>query len=169
MTWTFMTSASSPTRTQKKLVYFSTLPHGWHYGKGDAIANAVLDRANRVFRDFMFAGLTRTDAMPGADGEVLLTANHRGHYIGVTVETDGTYSIVHERNDEECCSLEHVNHRQLREQLHSVAREIWGTSGSFIQSTGNEGAPALGTWRLRAPATRGCRYSKVIAQPREAA
>lgn len=134
-----LSTPEKKTRTIKKIESFCYLPVGWNYGKGAPIELKTVKAAIEIYNFFLMLGLSRTDAFPGVDGEVMITAYHRQHYIGATIEKSPNgefiYSLIHEINDEESVFIEGRTARQIREKLLKIVGEIWNTSGSFTLNT----------------------------------
>lgn len=61
----------------------------------------MLDRAIALHRELLCQGYSRTNAFPGLNGEVLVTAYHEKHYYEFCLELDGMVTFVHEIDDEE--------------------------------------------------------------------
>ncbi len=88
--------------TEQKITSFGKLPAGWNYGQGspatsDRVITAIL--YNRLYRAY---GFSKTDAFPGNDGEIMITAYEGDHYVEITFEIDNTCRFVYEyqRNEE---------------------------------------------------------------------
>ena len=130
------------TATERKLYSFTQLPAGWHYGRGGPISREVLTQAELCYWQLLMHGVSRTDAFPGVDGEVLVTGYikdvmGRQHYIGIEVGRGGQIEVTHEVNDVECCVEEGLDLTGSNRVISKISEEIWGTSGSSIQNIGN--------------------------------
>ena len=137
MTMTFFAADNfDRPRAQRKINEFRVLPAGWHYGNGVPIGNDVALRATDVVGWLVLCGVSRTDAFPGADGDVQVTGYYGQHFISVEVNLDGTFSVTHEIAGVEHCSAEATGWLDVKSIIHKVSQEIWGTSGYFIQSIG---------------------------------
>jgi hypothetical protein len=126
-------SAPIPTRTLDKIKSFTKLRRGWHYGRGGPISREILDIAADLHGHLMMIGLTRTDAFAGADGEVLLTAYHNDHYVGVTIESKDKIAVRHEGGDRDVSFVEELNVRKAKNELLRIVRGIWTMSVSYTQ------------------------------------
>jgi len=142
-----------PTKTEQKLVSFTQLETGWHYGRGAPISELMLSRAFAAYLELMLVGFSQTDAFPCPDGDVLVTGYRRDHYVGVTVHQDATFSFVHEVGDKECCELDNCSLSELKRALLKVSEEIWGSSDSSIQNYGRGIAVDGATRPLKSPQT----------------
>jgi len=87
--------------TEEKIASFAELEAGWHYGRGNGVPREIIDAAVTLLFCFVMAGFKKTDAFPGVDGEVMVTAYDGDHAVSVTVERDRTYTISHEIGKEE--------------------------------------------------------------------
>jgi hypothetical protein len=123
------------TATIRKLRGFGDLAQGWHYGSGGPIGGERIRDAIRVLDEMYMLGLTRTDAFPGAGGEIQLTAYHQDHYLSVILETDGTLSITHEKNGVLCCDVDGAQISAAKAILLKIAGEIWPTYAWSIPDT----------------------------------
>lgn|GEM_PF-1847254 len=152
---------SLQTRTLSKLLDFSALPIGWHYGNGIPINKRVIDSAIDIYNAFLLVGLSRNDAFPGVGGEVLVTAYYRkpsgtDHYVAVIAEQDGSFSFRYEIDSQEITYIQSDNVRTIKLAIYNVAGQIWSISGSSTQKTLISTVDALATWRLSAPQMEGC-------------
>jgi hypothetical protein len=157
-------------RTLQKLENFGSLQTGWHYGSGGPIDGAVLNLARELHSYLLFVGFTHTDAFPAEDGEVLLTAYHKDHYIGVIIEPgpNHSFSLNHEINRVDSEYVEGVTKGDVQRLLRQIARSIWSTPDSsthqsLITTPGNSATlplrslPALAeeclssNWSVREP------------------
>ena len=141
----------SVSKTEKKLAGFKNLSKGWNYGCGRPIRDNVYRDAEILLRYINELGISKTDAFPGIDGDVCITAYRLVHYLEVTIEIDSTISVSHEINDNEVLSKEGLSLLEARRVLQGVAEEIWGSSDSSIHVTMIESSTGLTTWLLRTP------------------
>jgi hypothetical protein len=123
--------------TAEKVLSFGSLRPGWHYGEGVAPKQKAIEAALTIFWQFYFAGFEDTDAFPGIDGEIMVTAYHGDHYLEVLVETDGTMNFSYEFAGEDALlpASERRPAAAIKEKIEEIAREIWSTSGSYIATT----------------------------------
>lgn len=149
---TITTTAPDFTRTVKKLLSFQHLPQGWHYGAGGPIPRERLVPALKAYAQLLMWGLSRTDAFPGANGEVQVTAYYLDHSVAITAEVDGSFTVLHEHKGVERREAEHIDWTEAKAVLRAAAGEIWGSSGSSIQSTSTSTWTASGIWRSSARA-----------------
>ncbi len=156
-------------RASAKLNSFRSLPKGWHYGQGDAIANDVLTNAEKVVRYLVMSGFSRTDAFPGVGGEVQVTGYNGGNFLSVDVNTDGSFDVRHEADGRECCYEDGVVWPDVKDAINKVAIEIWGTSALSTLGTGTPPAPDSLIWRSRSLATGDFRLLRSTARSLEVA
>lgn len=160
----------SMTRTQRKISEFADLEQGWHYGRGGAISAPVIRRALALYDTLLLEGLTRTDAFAGADGEILVTAYRGDHYLGITIEPDELYSLVHEvEGREEDEFLEGLDHVTLKKRLGEIAASIWNTFASSTHGTTTQPKAVSTTSHSSDQWTVGCLYSSSNALRPQAA
>lgn len=149
--------------TVRKLRSFEQLPVGWHYGSGGPASRTVIDAAVSLYEQMVSLGLTRTDAFPGAEGEIQVTAYHRQHFVAVTIDPHLAYTVCHEDGDVDCCEVEGGNRAEAIEQLREITREIWGSSVSSTPGIMIPTAVGLGTWHSRSPLAGACLSSTPTA------
>ena len=129
----FVVRSSIPAQSSReliKLATFSELPSGWHYGSGGPISADVIDNARKIYRFYRLVGFSRTNFFAGADGDVLATAYHLDHYLGVDIEPTGLHSIIYERNGSEIFCHENLNLSRVRSAILEASVAIWNISDS---------------------------------------
>ena len=124
-----------PSRAISKIVSFANLANGWHFGAGRAPSPTMISKALGWHAKLRSLGFTLTDAFPGANGEIMVTAYEGNHYVEILLETDAAVSFVYERDDVEATHLDHVAPDRVSEKLQDIAGEIWSTSGYFTRNT----------------------------------
>jgi hypothetical protein len=131
--------------TPEKIISFGELPAGWHYGNGGPIDDAVIDIALDLYWHLALNHFTHTDAFPGADGEIQLTAYHTAsdgtrYYIGIIIEPTGQLSLVYEINGRDgrepidAADIDAIK-TAVREIAGDIAGRRWSTSDIFTQKT----------------------------------
>lgn len=88
-------------RRRRKITSFRSLPVGWHYSQGGPLSDNVINKALQIDSYYRQLGFTATDAFPGADGELMITAYRGPHCIETVISSDARYSVTHERDDTE--------------------------------------------------------------------
>jgi hypothetical protein len=153
-----------------KLDTFTKLPVGWHYGAGGPISQNVIATAKQLIRTLGAQGFTRTDAFANEDGEVLVTAYHRSHYLGIGVGLAGSFTFNHEIDGHEAFYQEHMPLNELTEELSKVSKSIWITSDLSTPPNTTTTSVNSTTWHLRNPQVGvECQSSNWIARPQTAA
>lgn len=169
MTFYAPISLTGGTRAKLKLDTFAALPAGWHYGRGNPISQAVLDRADKVVGYLVMSGISRTDAFPGVDGEVQITGYNGDHFIAVDVNADETFDVKHDVGGVECCFEDDCVWPGVKDVINKVAAEIWGTSDLFIRGTGTRREASSLTSPSRSPQTADFRLLRSSALSPQAA
>jgi hypothetical protein len=149
----FSTPNQSASNTAKKLVAFKNLSDGWNYGRGRPIRNNVYKIATSLLLHINELAISKTDAFPGSDGDVCITAYQFTHYLEVTVEVDLTISVSHEVDDDEISSKEGLSLFEAKKELREAVGKIWASSDLFTQPTTIRLGTDLITWHLRTPQT----------------
>src|ERR1039458_7833127 len=98
--------------TVKKIQGFSYLQEGWHYGNGTPPTDLIIGQAISVNNLFIQVGLTTTNAFPGVDGEIMVTAYKDEYYIECIVEKNGNYSITAEEKQVEFENKQNVAEKE---------------------------------------------------------
>lgn len=143
----FFGGVLTASQTPEKIRSFRKLPVGWHYGDGGPIENSVIQRSIYLYWSMIWRGVVRTDAFAGADGEILLTAYHGEHYLGIVIEQDGKMTFRHEFKDEEKTYIEVDNLSEMESAI-GEAVKWWNTYDFFIQITSSVSAIDLTSYRL---------------------
>jgi hypothetical protein len=89
------------TQTAEKIWSFRELPVGWHYGDGTPPANETVDSALRLNEEAAQAGFEKTNAFPGIEGEIQVTAWLGSLCLEFTIERDGRVTFVQEQDQQE--------------------------------------------------------------------
>lgn len=136
-----------------KLHEFSSLPQGWHYGRGGPITFDIIDRARAVVRRLIAVGLTFVDVFAGADGEVLVSAYHntpnKRHHVATIIEPDGSYSVSHEIDGRDLTCEESLSEHKALDAIRRAAESIWNTTGSYTRAISTIDSSGSTTWRSR--------------------
>jgi len=150
--------------TAQKIATFSSLPLGWHYGAGTAISDDNIAAAQSLLDVLLLNGLTRTDAFPGSDGEILLTAYFGTHYIALTVATPDDIAFNHDHADDEISAREGLNLREAKKSIEDAARGIWSLSdlSTHVHLT-TPGGNLMTSHSKTLPGAAGCPYSSANA------
>ena len=111
--------------TKDKIRGFSSFKKGWHFGEGVPPSKELLKIAVNMADRVALSGF-RSDAFPGIDGEIMVTAYHGGDYLEFTFETDGTVTFVREKGETEIAYEEKLTFKQAKKRLNDFGIEkIW--------------------------------------------
>lgn len=137
--WIVSANPLARNETIAKIQSFAKLPSGWHYGQGGSPSRQAISDAVVWSNILTGLGFSRTDAFPGASGEILITAYHGAHQIDIIVEADLTISLTHEYNDEErSAGVHHVSVQEAIQVLGKIVGEIWSTSDFYTPGTSTQ-------------------------------
>jgi hypothetical protein len=118
--------------TKQKIASFKNLPSGWHYGEGVAPTQPMIDNAHDWHKKIAKAGFTITNAFPGVGGEIMISGRHEDHEVEIVLESDGSISFDHEKNDQTVTSIERGNPKEVEDALNEAAGELWSISDFSI-------------------------------------
>lgn len=88
-------------QTAEKIRSFRELPTGWHYGNGNAPSDETIQKALTLNSELALSGFSKTNAFPGIEGEIQVTAYHGPLYLEFTIEPDKGITFIYEHNGEE--------------------------------------------------------------------
>jgi len=135
--------------TEAKIASFSTLPTGWHYGRGGPIQTHTVSLSQRIVRIFSDFNIGKTDAFPGVDGEVMVTAYSDDDYYEIVISSADKISILRETSRIENFSQGDLDEKTAAWHLGELLGEKCITSGYFIQNTSMLKETNLKVWHLR--------------------
>lgn len=95
--------------TPQKIYSFLKLEDGWSYGEGLKFNYEIVALADDIHRYILSLELTETDAFPGLDGEVRITAYYKDYYLEITVNEDRSVDYYLEKNNEKMIIKEGVS------------------------------------------------------------
>lgn len=122
-----------PSPTATKISGFTSLPDGWHFGAGKAPSDDTVDRARSVLTVLTGLGFASTDAFPGVDGEVQLSAYWRGVVLEIIVENrPHSYSFSYEKDGVELDRQDDIAEADLAKYILSASRDIWPPTSDFF-------------------------------------
>jgi len=87
--------------TAAKIASFSKLPFGWHSGFGLPPETETVRLALELEAALRVAGLSKTNAYPGLDGEIQVTAYHGPLFVELIVMGDGRVTFFVKQEDQE--------------------------------------------------------------------
>lgn len=131
----FTSASDFVSATAKKIRSFGSLPIGWHYGQGGPLSADVINKALAIYDYYRQLGITTTDAFPGADGELMITAYRGSNCIETTISTDLRYSVAHERDNAEISATQGVSEIIAKRTIKQIGAEIWRSLGLLGLST----------------------------------
>lgn len=135
MTINFTSVSDFVSTTAKKIRSFGSLPIGWHYGQGGPLSVDVINKALAIDGYYRQLGFTTTDAFPGADGELMITAYRGPNCIETIISFDLHYSVTHERDDEEISATQGVSEIIAERVIKKIGAKIWRSLGLLGLST----------------------------------
>jgi hypothetical protein len=132
--WTVFAVRPSPTLA--KIDSFASLPVGWDYGQGVPASVNTVSLARALYYELTQLGFTRTEAFPGTDGGIQLTAYERNlQHIIVIVRPSGEISLTHKinglRTGPSIVAADR-NMVKIKTSLREIARDKWNI---FVSST----------------------------------
>jgi hypothetical protein len=144
------TDATSP--VAQKLCSFANLPIGWDYGSGGPISIREISRALNWEKCLRAQGFLDTDAFPGGDGEVVVSASLGDHYVEVIVEPDNTTSVAYDFQRKQIFYRLNLSFSEAMQVITEVAGRIWNASDYYInvntiRNRGSSLDPHLGILR----------------------
>lgn len=131
----FTSASDFVSATAKKIRSFGALPIGWHYGQGRPLSVDVINKALAIDGYYRQLGFTTTDAFPGADGELMITAYRGPNCIETIISTDLHYSVTHERDNTEISAAQGVSEIISKRTIKQIGAEIWRSLGLLGLST----------------------------------
>jgi hypothetical protein len=88
-------------QTTAKILSFRELPVGWHFGGGVPPMNETIAAALKLNQEAEASGFDKTNAFPGIEGEIQVTAYLGALCLEFTIERDGGITFVKEQDDRE--------------------------------------------------------------------
>jgi hypothetical protein len=118
----------------KKVDSFSNLPDGWHYGQGVPPFAQVIDKAKKLNKLALSIGFKETNAFPGIEGEIQLTAYFRNLYLEFTISSDELITYVYECDNQEI-EYKQITYDEAITKIRSFRGIIWALSELLVRST----------------------------------
>jgi hypothetical protein len=148
------TNSPIASATASKIQSFHNLSVGWHYGTGGPINNKTINTALDLHWHLIIVGFINTNAFPGSNGEIQLTAYYNTpleqHYIGIMIEPTGDLGLVYEISGRDGRQpIETTNVETIKAAVREIAGEIWSTFGIFTPRISTMSVAALQRWHLR--------------------
>jgi hypothetical protein len=121
--------------TAAKIAAFSDMKVGWHYGSGTQFDPKIIALALRLLPIFYEFNIEKTNAFPGAAGEIMLTGYRDLDYIEVVINPDENISILRERDRVEDFSKDNLDENIAAWQLRELLGDKCTISGYFTPNT----------------------------------
>lgn len=132
--WAVFEVRPSPILT--KIDSFASLPIGWDYGQGVPASVNTVSLARDLYYELTQLGFTRTEAFPGTDGGIQLTAYEVDlQHIVVIIKPSGEISLTHKINGQRIRPSIVADRNMIKTSLRGIAREIWNISVSSTPSS----------------------------------
>lgn len=103
--------------TEKKINSFSKFTNGWSYGRGIQFSEDVIASASRVLKLLHNYGFIETDAFPGEDGEIMITAYKNEFCCEIITYQNGKYDFIVEKNNDEIIISETIYFSKLNKLI----------------------------------------------------
>ena len=84
--------------TEDKIRGFAARQPGWCYRGGDGFAANTIESAIQIEKNMREIGILETDAFPGPEGEIRVTAYCGADYYEFTVNPNLVVEYIHEQN-----------------------------------------------------------------------
>ncbi len=120
--------------SEEKLLSFLKLPKGWYFGGGKPPSQETVDQALSILYEAQLYRL-KTDAIPGADGEVQILCFNENDTLEFTIEQVDRITYVFEQGEQEVSYLENLSLEIARKKLKDYGVRICNISDSFTQAT----------------------------------
>jgi hypothetical protein len=99
--------------TEERLYSFSSLPNGWHYGRGCAPSPHTIVRALIVIHAMRGLGARKVEVFPAVDGSVVVSAYGQDTCVEITVAASGEFDYAVDLNDNEIAADEKISFASL--------------------------------------------------------
>lgn len=122
--------------TEKKILGFGEFQEGWHFGEeGVPFEKEIITYAVSLNREAVRRGFQRTNAFPGTDGSIAVTAYFREQYLEFTVEPDGRITLYHEQAHEEVSCSEGLSLQEAKRAIREFSEKWLGFASSVENAT----------------------------------
>jgi hypothetical protein len=120
-----------PSETAAKILSFAFLPSGWDYGEGGPIPQLIIDDALAWERFFDLRGWD-TNAGPGPDREIAVSARRGSSRIEVVIESDRTLTVVYDSEGTRISYKPRISAQEAHKLILEIV-EPWSASVSSTQ------------------------------------
>jgi hypothetical protein len=124
--------SKAPSETAAKILSFSFLPSGWDYGEGGPIPQLIIDDALAWERFFDLRGWD-TNAGPGPDGEIAVSAKRGSVRIEVVIESNGTLTVAYDSEGTRISYKPRISAQEAHKLILEIV-EPWSASASSTQT-----------------------------------
>ena len=162
-----MKQSLSPDNVTRKILQFQNLKPGWHLGIGVTPTPYAIQQAFGLHLELVSHGFVLTNAFPGPNGEVQVTAYQDDWFVEITVEPNSEKGItfVFEKADEELVYQEGLTVQAVKTFIKEAQHAIWPTSASLILFTSTLTEKNSQVWPSKTPLTKaGYPFLKTNAQ-----
>jgi hypothetical protein len=122
-------------KTANEIMDFTRLPKGWHYGRGGPISKRVCTWALQLNGEALARGYRTTEAFPGVDGEVMVSAYIRNHTLDFTIYPDGHITYRREVDDEDVEYSDNLTLEAAKAKISVLGLFTWNLFASSTQGT----------------------------------
>lgn len=120
--------------TEAKILGFRNFKKGWHYHGGVPFKDDIIFTAIKINRKLLRCGFEKTNAFPGLDGEIMVTAYHKEHYFEFAIEKDQSITYCREMGDEELAYEEGYSYQEIISMIDELAEELCLQYGSLADN-----------------------------------
>jgi hypothetical protein len=121
--------------TRDKIIGFAYLPVGWNFNKGVPAKEPALKTALTLLDELEKAGFHDTDAYPGDDGSVMVSAYALPDYFDFDVKPSGRITVAHARGDDDLSYQEGLSMEEAQRKIKEFAIQQWHTSDCLTSAT----------------------------------
>jgi hypothetical protein len=143
-----------PLETLRKIKRFAHLLPGWHFGEGVPPSHGMVLSATLLNLDLQLAGFDKTNAFPGVDGQIMVTAYHDDFYFEFSLELDGLVNFVMEVGDREEFARDGLSIGQVRSLITELATNVCSISESSTITISTPKNVMSKAWHSGIPPTR---------------
>ena len=108
---------SAPAAVEARIMNFTSLEKGWHYGRGAVPSMELATFALRVVSQLRSLGISKFEAFPTVDGEILVSAYQGDVCIDALVTAAQAINLVVERGGEEVFARDQMSSSELIETI----------------------------------------------------
>lgn len=113
--------------TARYIRSFTRLPKGWNYGCGKSPSEVDVNIMSQVLLDAGLLGFHTFEAFPGTDGEIQLAIYDGINFYAITIELDGSFTVLYEKNREEVFFQEQLSYHDVIARLEEFSFQLWNT------------------------------------------